>query len=107
MLAANRARVAMQSSTVSPHERRPRAVAAGRRRASGARRSTGMKIVARRPDELRRERDTLGVVPGRGRDDRDARPRVGEPRDVVVGAADLERAGALQVLRLDEHRPAA
>ena len=31
---------------------------------------------------------------------------LGEPRHPQVGAADLERAGALQVLRLDQHRPA-
>ena len=47
---------------------------------------------------LRRERDALRVVAGGCGDDAARALLGGQPREPVVGAADLERAGALQVL---------
>ena len=51
----------------------------------------------------RGERDALGVVAGRGRDDAARLLVVGQLREAVVGAPDLVRAGALQVLALEVH----
>ena len=48
------------------------------------------------------ERDRLRVVAGRKRQDAAAPLVGGEPRQRVVGAAELEGAGALQVLALEE-----
>ena len=48
------------------------------------------------------ERDRLGVVPGRRGDDARSPLRLGQRADLVVGAADLERAGLLAVLELEE-----
>ena len=52
-------------------------------------------------EQLGRERDTLGVVAGAGGDDALGALLLGELGDPQVGAADLERAGALEVLALD------
>ena len=57
-------------------------------------------------EHARREGDTLRVVAGAGRDDPPGALVVGEPGDADVRSADLERAGALQVLALEEGRPA-
>ena len=71
-----------------------------------AARPRGMKTVDVDAEQLRGERDALGVVAGAGRDDA-ARPLlVGEPGHPGVGAADLERPGALEVLALEQHRTA-
>ena len=57
-------------------------------------------------EQLGGQRDALGVVAGRGRDHA-ARPLLGgQPGDPDVAAADLERAGALEVLALEPDRPA-
>ena len=53
--------------------------------------------------ELARERDRLRVVAGRKREDAAAPLVSGEARQRVVGAAELEGAGALQVFALEEH----
>ena len=53
------------------------------------------------PSSWRGERDALGVVAGAGRDDAAGLLLVGEPRHPRVGAADLERPGALEVLALE------
>ena len=53
-----------------------------------------------RAEELRRERDCLRVVAGRVRDDAARERVVRERRDLVVRAAELERAAALEALRL-------
>ena len=45
--------------------------------------------------------DRLAVIAGAGRDDAGAALAPRERRDLVDGAADLERAGALQVLGLE------
>ena len=48
------------------------------------------------------ECDRLGVVPGRWGDDARDPLRIGQRADLVIGAADLERAGLLAVLELEE-----
>ena len=53
------------------------------------------------------ERNGLGVVAGARGDDPAPELGVGEAADPVLGAADLERAAALQVLGLQRHRGAA
>ena len=64
------------------------------------RRVRGHEDRGRHAEQRRREGDALRVVAGAGRDDA-AQPLVRvERRDPVVRAADLERAGALEVLRL-------
>ena len=52
----------------------------------------------------RRERDRLRVIARGERDDAGAALRGIEPRQRVVGAAELEGAHALQVLALEEKR---
>ena len=59
-----------------------------------------MKIVAGMPSSLRRERHALRVVAGGCRHDAARALLGGQPRQPVVGTADLEGAGALQVLEL-------
>ena len=60
----------------------------------------------RHAEELRRERDRLRVIARRRRDDA-ARARLGiQLREKIVRAAELERAAALQHLRLDPDRRA-
>ena len=73
---------------------------------SGCGAPMGMKTVAADAEHLRGEGDALRVVAGAGGDDA-ARPLVlAEPGDAGVGTADLERAGALQVLALEVDRAA-
>ena len=62
---------------------------------------TGMYTVGVDAEQRRRQRDALGVVAGRRRDHPRARLLLGQPGDAHVGAADLERPGALQVLALE------
>jgi hypothetical protein len=65
----------------------------------------GVRHEHRRPraEQLCRERHALGVVAG-ARGDHAPRPLgLGQPGDAHVGAADLERPGALQVLALEQH----
>ena len=57
-------------------------------------------------EHLRRERDALGVVAGARGDDAGRPLGLGQPGHPGVGAADLERAGPLEVLALEEDRPA-
>ena len=57
-------------------------------------------------ERLGRERDALRVVAGGCRDHAARALLGGQPRQPVGGAADLERAGALQVLELEVHRHA-
>ena len=57
---------------------------------------------ARDVEHLSGERDRLRVVAGREGDDAAAALVGGEARERVVGAAELEGAGALQVLALEE-----
>jgi hypothetical protein len=52
-------------------------------------------------EQLRRERDRLGVVSGRERHHAGAALCVSEPRQRVEGAAKLERAAALEALALE------
>ena len=54
------------------------------------------------PEQLRGEGDPLGVVPGGVGDDAAATLLRGELGEAVVGAAELERARALEVLALEE-----
>ena len=65
---------------------------------------SGMKTVDVQPEQRRGQRHALRVVAGAGRDDAAARSSVGEPGDPDVRAADLERAGALEVLALEPDR---
>ena len=58
------------------------------------------------PEQLRGERDALRVVAGGRRDHAAGALLLGEPEHPHVGAADLERAGALEVLALEQHRAA-
>ena len=60
-----------------------------------------------RADLARRPRDRLPVVAGARRDDAGRALLGRQRRDPVVRAADLERAGALEVLRLEMHLAAA
>ena len=60
----------------------------------------------RDPCFARRPRDCLAVVSGARRDDARGALPLAERRDRVVRAADLERPGALEVLGLEEDRPA-
>src|SRR4030095_4576539 len=53
-------------------------------------------------DHPRRERHALRVIAGRVRDDAARALRRRQRQELVQGAADLERAGALQVLALEE-----
>jgi len=62
---------------------------------------------ARDPQQLRRERHGLRVVPRRVRHHAVAACLVRQRADRVPGAAELERAHALQVLALQEHARAA
>src|SRR3954463_7775928 len=55
-----------------------------------------------RAKQLARACHGLGVVAARVRDHADLLLLVGQLRDGVEGAADLERPGRLEVLRLDE-----
>ena len=65
-----------------------------------------MKIRAAGAELARRPGDRLAVVAGT-RGDHARRALLGlEARELDVGAADLERARALQVLGLEQHRPA-
>lgn len=57
-------------------------------------------------EQPRRLRDALGVIAGRERDDAPGLLRIGQPRERIECAAELERAGALQDLRLDQHASA-
>jgi len=52
-------------------------------------------------EEASGQRDRLGVVARRERDDTGAALRVAEPRQGAVGAAELEGAAALEVLGLE------
>ena len=65
-----------------------------------------MTMTAGMPRRLRRQRHALRVVAGRGADDAALRDRVRQVRDLVVGAAQLEREHRLQVLALQQHRVA-
>ena len=60
----------------------------------------------RRAELARGERHRLAVIAGRERDHPAPPLLVGQLRDHVVGAANLERAAGLQVLALQEQRPA-
>ena len=53
--------------------------------------------------ELRRRRHALGMIAGRERDHAAAALRRGDRRQLVEGAAKLERAGPLQQFRFQEH----
>jgi hypothetical protein len=55
----------------------------------------------------RRQGDTLRVIPGRRGDDAAGTLGLGQLRDLVIGAANLEREDRLQVLALEQHRAAA
>jgi hypothetical protein len=55
-------------------------------------------------EQVGRERDALGVVPGTGRHDATRLLGCAQPRHPHVGATDLEGAGALQVLALEVDR---
>ena len=68
------------------------------------RRAVGHEDGGRDAVLLRGQRDALRVVAGRGRHDAEGTLLVGEPGDPDGGAADLERAGALEVLALEVHR---
>ena len=57
-------------------------------------------------DQGRRRRHTLGVVARRVGDHAAPPLILRKPADAVVGAAELERPGALQHLALDQHAPA-
>ncbi len=70
------------------------------------RRVLGHEDGRRDPGLARRPRDRLPVVSRAGRDDSPAPLLVGERRDLRHRAADLERARALEVLGLEEHRTA-
>src|SRR5262249_21721936 len=58
---------------------------------------------ARNAEDLSGERDRLGVVAGGEGDDAALLLIVAEPRERVVGAAELEGARALEVLALEEN----
>ena len=72
----------------------------------GQRRGLGHEDGGRSAQQPRGQRHALRVVAGAGGDDPAGPLGVGQPRDARVGAADLERAGALQVLALEPHRAA-
>ncbi len=65
-------------------------------------RTGGHEDGGRAPGEGGGQSHALGVVAGRGGHDGDP---LGELGDAVVGPSDLERAGALLLLRLEQHRP--
>ena len=54
----------------------------------------------------RRQRDALRVVAGGGADHASTRDAFGQVRNLVVGAAQLERKDGLQILAFEEHRAA-
>ncbi len=102
---ANAGASSSASSTVCAVEADLGAVAAGGL-LLGDRRALGHEHGGVDAEHLRGERDALRVVAGAGGDDAVGpllRRRAGDPH---VGAADLERTGALQVLGLDQHRSA-
>ena len=103
--AANSAASRSGVSTVAPSQHHVRAVAAGGQELGhrDAERHEDRRVDA---ESLRRERDPLGVVAGRRRDDPAGTLLLGQAREPVRRAADLERAGALQVLELEVHRHA-
>ena len=88
-----------------PDELDLRAVGAGRRHLR-QRRGLRHEHRGRGAEQPGGERDALRVVAGAGGDHAAGPLGVGQPRDARVGAADLERAGALQVLALEPDRAA-
>ena len=89
--------------------RRPRGARARRARSTAATFDTdasrGMNTSQPTPRSARRLRDRAAVVAGAGRDEPGARARA-ERRHLAERAAQLERAGPLQALGLQRHRPA-
>ena len=82
----------------APNERAPSTLMAGA--------VVGITTTAGAPSCARGERHGLAVI-ARGIGDDAAAPLVvGQARDHVVGAANLERAARLHVLALEEQRPA-
>ena len=65
-----------------------------------------MNTVLSQPEQLRGQRHALRVVAGAGRDDAAGPLLLRQPGHPHVGAAQLERAGPLQVLALERHRAA-
>ena len=60
-------------------------------------------MTARMPRVRARERDALRMIARRGADHATLRRRLGELRDLVVGAADFERKHRLEVFPLEQH----
>ncbi len=102
VLAARSRAAACASSKVEPWSAICGAVA-DRRLHLGHRRVDGHEDRRLHAERARRERDALRVVAGARRDDAAGALVGAERRDAVVGAADLEGAGALEVLGLHQH----
>ena len=100
-LLGQRARRSPRGSPSSGRTARPRRRSRASRRAWRAGASSGMTIVAREPSSAAAMRDGLRVVAGGVGDDAASQRVLVEGRDLVVRAAELEGAAALEALRLD------